>query len=214
MESCCTYRLVHQGPEQALRLWQHVRQQGERDLRGAGRHPVSLVGGVADAAVALRCTRSLRHGAEHVRRDEDRKRRCVRTGSVAMSREVRRVPADWQHPRDEQGRNIPQYDGALYLVHITAWKKRRTGFRPYPGRYTPDWPESERTHYMMYENTTAGTPISPAFETPEALARWLTDTDAGWFGLVTATYAQWLWVAQGNKAQGFDDSAKALEVKT
>ena len=45
---------------------------------------------------------------------------------------------------------------------------------------------------MMYEDTTEGTPISPAFETPEELARWLADTGASAFGSLTATYDEWL----------------------
>ncbi len=50
----------------------------------------------------------------------------------------------------------------------------------------------EPTHIMMYETCTEGTPISPAFETPEDLARWLTDNNASAFGSMTATYEQWL----------------------
>lgn len=86
-----------------------------------------------------------------------------------MGREVRRVPADWEHPRDERGKFIPTY----------SWDM-------------PQWPENEATHYMMYEDTSEGTPISPAFATKEELARWLTDTGASAFGRLTATYEQWL----------------------
>lgn len=32
----------------------------------------------------------------------------------AMGREVRRVPAEWQHPKDERGRYIPLFDGKDY----------------------------------------------------------------------------------------------------
>lgn len=42
---------------------------------------------------------------------------------------------------------------------------------------------------MIYETCSEGSPISPAFETPEELARWLTDNS---FGSMTATYEQWL----------------------
>ena len=74
------------------------------------------------------------------------------------------------------------------------------GQRPHKDDYMPDWPENQRTHYMMYEATSEGTPISPAFATPEELAQWLTDTGASAFGSSTATYDQWLLVAQGNSA--------------
>ena len=46
-----------------------------------------------------------------------------------------------------------------------------------PEAFTPDWPDSERTHWQMYEQTSEGTPISPVMESPEALARWLVDNN-------------------------------------
>lgn len=63
---------------------------------------------------------------------------------------------------------------------------------PNPNDYMPDWPDEQRTHFMMYESTSEGTPISPAFATPEELARWLADTGASSFADFTATYEQWL----------------------
>ena len=53
---------------------------------------------------------------------------------------------------------------------------------------------------MMYEITSEGTPISPAFATPEELARWLSDNEAIAFAGMTATYEQWLRVANGGYA--------------
>lgn len=94
-----------------------------------------------------------------------------------MGREVRRVPANWQHPKDDNGNFIPLLDGDM-----------------------PRWPESECTHLMMYESVTEGTPISPAFETPEELAHWLTDNGADAYAGRTATYQGWLRVAKGGYA--------------
>jgi hypothetical protein len=37
-----------------------------------------------------------------------------------MSREVRRVPADWQHPRDSSGRYIPLLGGS-YSAEVSNW---------------------------------------------------------------------------------------------
>ena len=56
----------------------------------------------------------------------------------------------------------------------------------------PQWPESERTYYQMYDTVTEGTPISPVMESPEALARWLADNKASAGPYATATYDQWL----------------------
>lgn len=56
----------------------------------------------------------------------------------------------------------------------------------------PEWKDGEATMLCMYESTSEGTPISPAFPTPEELARWLTDNNASAFGGMTATYEEWL----------------------
>lgn len=64
--------------------------------------------------------------------------------------------------------------------------------RPSSERYMPAWSTEQRTHLMMYEDVSEGTPISPAFETPEELARWLADSGASAFAGLTATYEQWL----------------------
>lgn len=66
------------------------------------------------------------------------------------------------------------------------------GSKPKPEDYMPSWTNEERTHFMMYETTSEGTPISPAFATAKALARWLADTNASSFADMTATYEQWL----------------------
>lgn len=70
----------------------------------------------------------------------------------------------------------------------TEW----AGSRPSPDDYMPLFPEGTATMFCMYEDTSEGTPISPAFATPEELARWLADTGAKAFGGMTATYEQWL----------------------
>jgi hypothetical protein len=46
--------------------------------------------------------------------------------------------------------------------------------------------------WQMWENTSEGSPISPVFKTPEALARWLSDNGASTFGSSTADYDTWL----------------------
>jgi hypothetical protein len=151
-----------------------------------------------------------------------------------MGREVRRVPADWQHPKkqmfDHRGQWVERYEalhGGNWAEDAKRWDDAREKWergefpdyaseenkalpfdqwdsqRPYSGDYMPQWPESERTHLMMYETTSEGTPISPAFATPEELARWLADNDASAFGGMTASYESWLRVASG----GFAPSA-------
>lgn len=147
-----------------------------------------------------------------------------------MGREVRRVPANWQHPKIErpnlrrgvmEKRFQPMFDrpfAPAMREWIAAWEAWDRGERPdyakdetmpyweyaggppHPAYYRPDWPDAERTHLMMYEDTSEGTPISPAFETPEELARWLADTGASAFGRETASYEAWLNIARGGWA--------------
>jgi hypothetical protein len=151
---------------------------------------------------------------------------------MMMGREVRRVPASWEHPKDAKGRYVPLRDG--YGSDLRAWneaaeKWSRGEFPDYAGEedrmlsfeewegpcpdaseYMPDWPNSERTHIMMYEDTTEGTPISPAFEAAEELAKWLADTGASAFGGMTASYEAWLSTINRGFAPSMVISAKGV----
>jgi len=139
-----------------------------------------------------------------------------------MGREIRMVPADWQHPKNERGHYIPLMDG--FNKRLADWDEENgkwqqglrrdwsdgnkwvpidadqistpfedwDGPRPKQEDYMPDWPAEQRTHLCMYEDCSEGTPISPVFATPEECARWLADNGASAFGHMTATYEQWL----------------------
>lgn len=144
-----------------------------------------------------------------------------------MGREVRKVPPDWQHPkvyRYGEEKYQPMYDTSFkeaeadwladfdriragemtelekecYPEGLMAWANDESP--PNPKYYMPDWPDEERTHFQMYEDTSEGTPISPVMEGPEALARWLAETGASSFGHSTATYEQWLPICKGGFA--------------
>lgn len=120
-----------------------------------------------------------------------------------MASIVRRVPKDWQHPKYEDGRYIPLFDGMVFYKRITHWdegaqkwnegfqtdfeggwipltenNKNKTysswaGERPDPIDYTPLWRGDECTHFMLYEDISEGTPISPLFSTIEELHQWV-----------------------------------------
>lgn len=130
-----------------------------------------------------------------------------------MGREIRMVPPGWRHPRDKRGNFIPllKMSPGEYDAEKAAFERRdlsglpsyfraeyfKGSFRRWAGarspkRRMPDFEPGTATHLMMYESTSEGTPISPAFATAEELARWLADTGASAFGAMTATYAQWL----------------------
>lgn len=166
-----------------------------------------------------------------------------------MGREVRMVPADWQHPKyadnhyeeHRRGRYIPLHGSGFASADADwseGWAKWQEGLResyapgdkwvpidpeylgmrytdysgsrPSPDDYMPDWPAEQRTHLMMYEDTTEGTPISPARATPEELAQWLADNGASSFGSNTATYEQWLPTCRGGWAPSMVMDAKGL----
>jgi len=148
-----------------------------------------------------------------------------------MSRECRRVSANWQHPKDSSGRYIPLHDrdfeaelvewleekgqwarGLRQIYAPVGWIPRKpedgesyekwNGECPCQDDYMPNWPDDIRTHYQMYETTSEGTPISPVMASPEELAHWLADNGASAFAGMTATYEQWLRTIVGSGSIG------------
>ena len=146
-----------------------------------------------------------------------------------MGREVRRVISNWEHPKDVRGNYIPLFDTNVIACQAEwdlgaqkwaeglvddwhgGWKVRDVGIgsetyseyageRPRAEDHMPQCTEVEKTHLMMYETVTEGTPISPVFSTPEELAHWLTDNEASACGDQVASYEGWLRVAQGGYA--------------
>lgn len=59
-----------------------------------------------------------------------------------MGREIRRVPPNWEHPKDENGQYKP------------LSKNRKS---------------KKHTWFQVYETTSEGTPVTPAFETEQEL---------------------------------------------
>lgn len=126
-----------------------------------------------------------------------------------MGREVRKVPTNWEHPKDHKGAYIPLY-GRSYTKEAEKFlaMANKEGLQaaveyqccPDKEDYMPEWTEEEATHFIMYEDCTEGTPISPAFATPEELASWLVANKASAFGSSTASYEGWLRVAKGGYA--------------
>jgi hypothetical protein len=132
------------------------------------------------------------------------------------------VPVNWQHPKDENGDYIPLLRQEFQHAHYEWWQgfqkwklglvkgygkepwvqqgdyysgmrySDHAGPPPSPDGHMPSWATEEATHFMMYENTSEGTPISPAFATGEELAHWLADTGASAWADMAATYEQWL----------------------
>jgi len=121
-----------------------------------------------------------------------------------MSRKVRRVPPSWQHPVDQEGKYKPLFDSDMFAYRLQDYVEEIEQYGleaanqdfgeggPSKIDYMPDWPEQQKTHLMMYETTTEGTPVSPAFEKPQDLAKWLVDNNVPVFANMMATYEQWM----------------------
>jgi hypothetical protein len=121
-----------------------------------------------------------------------------------VGREVRKIKAGWEHPRDARGNYEPLLPYSRLAGLLEDYEKYPDDFNAAPTEawVMPNWTEDEATMFVMYEDTTEGAPISPAFATPEELARWLADNQASSFGNMTATYSQWLRVCNGGYAPG------------
>lgn len=138
-----------------------------------------------------------------------------------MGFEVRRVARDWIHPR-ARGEFIPllawpdgvddlvadwhherrQWERGEHPAQLEGWGGAIEDFAdfapmPDPAVYMPYWPAEARTHFQMYETTTEGTPVSPVFESPESLARWLALAGQTACETLKGTYEEWLLVCRG-----------------
>ena len=120
-----------------------------------------------------------------------------------MGRESRRVPVDWEHPKDERGHHQPLYDQPFEQA-FAEWSQARqdwlddkdgertrvqnkyydgkdvpyerwNGTSPDPDYYRPAWPTDTVLGYCMYETVSEGTPVSPAFATLQELEDWLVE---------------------------------------
>lgn len=88
---------------------------------------------------------------------------------------VRAVPPGWQHPVNDRGDFVGQYDGDQYEPDMLEWEADGSipEEQPNPKSYMPRWSPEEATHFMLYETVTEGTPISAAFASMEALMGWV-----------------------------------------
>ena len=118
-----------------------------------------------------------------------------------MGREIRKVPIDWEHPKNDNGDYKTLYDEDFESA-ATEWKKGfqkwEDGERPSyiddfegefwewdsgpPDReyYRPKWTDEERTHYQIYETVSEGSPVSPVFATKEGMIEYLVSNGDYW----------------------------------
>lgn len=136
-----------------------------------------------------------------------------------MGRELRKVPANWEHPKNDNGKYKPMFK-EFYGDALNEWLNNHNqwldGTHPdliedpalkeiYPfyamwGDGAPDvefyqtkkYSDEELTHIQLYETTTEGTPISPVFEADEIekLCEWAAE-NATTFASFKATKEEW-----------------------
>ncbi len=123
----------------------------------------------------------------------------------------RRKEARWDEESEKWNRcEFPEYASAEgKKMSYTEWN----GPRPNPSDYMPVWTPEQATHLMMYETCSEGSPISPAMETVEELARWLADTKASIFGSDSADYDTWMKIMAGGDAYLTKTPEKGLSVE-
>lgn len=110
-----------------------------------------------------------------------------------MGREVRKVPATWEHPKTTLGHYIPLENYSKKEIEELVNNGDLDKDAPFYGyKAMPLWADEECTHFQMYENVSEGTPISPPMQTEELLAKWLESNNANAGGGMTATKEQWL----------------------
>lgn len=124
-----------------------------------------------------------------------------------MGREIRRVPPNWEHPRDKDGEYISMCDedyetaATRWVAEFSLWEqgqhpyqiRAREQGRVMTIRYYWEWngnppdEESSRpkftedpTWYQIYQTVSEGTPVFPPFETQEEMIEWLVTHGDGW----------------------------------
>jgi hypothetical protein len=155
----------------------------------------------------------------------DPQARYYRSKVFCSSRQARKVPANWQHPKNPDGSYIPLFEGWRWNLDYPRWLNERERYKaqwmmedkeqgqslpgwmtcfideygpePKSCDYMPAWTSDEKTHWMMYETISEGTPISPAFATDVELAVWLFENKASTFANQTQTYEGWLEIIRG-----------------
>lgn len=104
-----------------------------------------------------------------------------------MGREIRRVPPNWEHPKNEAGNYQPMFD-RNYHEEAKSWIEAFNSFKPtefcqyywefdYPPdeKYCVPYTKDQATWYQVYETVSEGTPCTPPFETQDELVQHLVE---------------------------------------
>lgn len=136
-----------------------------------------------------------------------------------MGREIRKVPANWEHPKNDKGNYQPMFD-EFYGDALNEWMENNKQWEngthhdliehpeykeeyPFYSMWNGDAPDidyyqtkkykpEELTHIQLYETTSEGTPVSPVFKAEELdkLCEWAAE-NATTFADFKATKDEW-----------------------
>ena len=123
-----------------------------------------------------------------------------------MGREIRRVPSNWDHPKNEHGSYQPMFDASAterfeeWLKDFGKFKRNElseiseehgydindpysafcdwNGGPPDHQYHRPSW--SEATWWQVYETVSEGTPVTPPFATQHELIEYLVANGDFW----------------------------------
>lgn len=104
-----------------------------------------------------------------------------------MSREVRPVALDWEHPvagsyYDGSPRYVPLHSREDLRLHLEDYHDNpedREDGPPDPADYMPPIPEGHPYGWQLYETVSEGSPLSPVCASKDDLAAWMSSPAAG-----------------------------------
>ena len=118
-----------------------------------------------------------------------------------MGREIRRVPANWEHPKDDDGKYKPLLDEDFetkareWLDNCIAWDNgthedavEHKNDCPFFWQWGGDPPDENYCRprfesaewYQVYETVSEGTPVTPPFATKQELVNYLVQHGDFW----------------------------------
>lgn len=105
-----------------------------------------------------------------------------------MSREVRPVALDWEHPlaggtySDGSPRYVPLHSREALRLDLEDYHDNPGDWEdgpPDPDDYMPPIPEGHPYGWQLYETVSEGSPLSPVCASKDELAAWLSSPAAG-----------------------------------
>ena len=118
-----------------------------------------------------------------------------------MGRELRKVIANWEHPKKEHKDRYQPMRDIPYIEAINEWIENHLlwekgehpdqpneyvhyaewdGNPPDVEYYRPNWKKEDMTWFQVYETVSEGTPVTPAFETRDELVDYLVENGDFW----------------------------------